>query len=268
MKNQMNGKKGITLIALVITIVVLLILAGVTIATLTGDNGLLQKTATAKQENEKAKELELIKLAVSAAKIAGDGTITVDNLNNELQNNFKDDNEVSIYDDYYIYTTDRSYRIYEDGTTLNLTNELYFTKTFLQNGEVNEVNGSSINYMDFIINGNKYPGMSITGRPNKIGWYVTPEEEIRWYKNINLTNYNTLEFLVKKGSTHGSMKIRIDNNDILVVRYADLSEEWTKYTVDLTQYNETHTLNFVGGYFDITGQPSANTQYCNIVLKY
>lgn len=31
-------KKGITLIALVITIIVLLILAGVTIATLTGDN--------------------------------------------------------------------------------------------------------------------------------------------------------------------------------------------------------------------------------------
>ena len=32
---------GITLIALVITIIVLLILAGVTIATLTGDNGIL-----------------------------------------------------------------------------------------------------------------------------------------------------------------------------------------------------------------------------------
>lgn len=32
------AKKGITLIALVITIIVLLILAGVTIATLTGDN--------------------------------------------------------------------------------------------------------------------------------------------------------------------------------------------------------------------------------------
>ena len=32
------GKKGITLISLVVTIVVLLILAGVTIATLTGDN--------------------------------------------------------------------------------------------------------------------------------------------------------------------------------------------------------------------------------------
>ena len=41
--------KGITLIALVITIIVLLILAGVTIATLTGDNGLLTKAGETKK---------------------------------------------------------------------------------------------------------------------------------------------------------------------------------------------------------------------------
>ena len=38
MKKEGLKNKGITLIALVITIIVLLILAGVTIATLTGDN--------------------------------------------------------------------------------------------------------------------------------------------------------------------------------------------------------------------------------------
>ena len=38
MKKERLKNKGITLIALVITIIVLLILAGVTIATLTGDN--------------------------------------------------------------------------------------------------------------------------------------------------------------------------------------------------------------------------------------
>lgn len=36
-------QKGVTLIALVITIIVLLILAGVSIAMLTGDNGILTK---------------------------------------------------------------------------------------------------------------------------------------------------------------------------------------------------------------------------------
>ncbi len=52
-----KGSKGITLIALVITIVVLLILAGVTIVTLTGANGLIAKAEEAKIIT-KEKELE------------------------------------------------------------------------------------------------------------------------------------------------------------------------------------------------------------------
>ena len=38
---KLQKEKGITLIALVVTIIVLLILAGVTIAALSGDNGIL-----------------------------------------------------------------------------------------------------------------------------------------------------------------------------------------------------------------------------------
>ena len=57
-------------------------MAGVTIVTLTGDNGLLQKATTAKEANEEAKELELIKLAVSAAQVAGEGKLTKNNIEN------------------------------------------------------------------------------------------------------------------------------------------------------------------------------------------
>ena len=42
-KMKIKSNKGITLIALVITIIVLLILAGVTIAALSGDNGILKR---------------------------------------------------------------------------------------------------------------------------------------------------------------------------------------------------------------------------------
>ena len=63
MRDQINGKKGITLIALVITIIVLLILAGVTIVTLTGDNGILQKAGDAKNNTTEAEIGEQIKLA-------------------------------------------------------------------------------------------------------------------------------------------------------------------------------------------------------------
>ena len=65
LKHKKEGglQKGITLIALVITIIVLLILAGVSIATITGDNGILTKAQTAKTETEKASEEEQIQLA-------------------------------------------------------------------------------------------------------------------------------------------------------------------------------------------------------------
>ena len=49
---MLKGQKGITLVALVITIIVLLILAGVTIALTLGENGLLQRTQEAKNAHE------------------------------------------------------------------------------------------------------------------------------------------------------------------------------------------------------------------------
>ena len=54
----MKRNKGITLIALVITIIVLLILAGVAIAMLSGENGILKKAAEAKTKTEQAQTNE------------------------------------------------------------------------------------------------------------------------------------------------------------------------------------------------------------------
>ena len=61
-KQKLKESKGITLIALVITIIVLLILAGVTIATLTGDNGILKKSNDAKEETRGASVEEAVEL--------------------------------------------------------------------------------------------------------------------------------------------------------------------------------------------------------------
>ena len=57
-KKMAKERRGVTLIALVITIIVLLILAGVTIAMLTGDNGIISKAMQAKIRTEEAKETE------------------------------------------------------------------------------------------------------------------------------------------------------------------------------------------------------------------
>ena len=53
-------QRGITLIALVVTIIVLLILAGVSISMLTGQNGILNRASEAKKNTEAASDLEFL----------------------------------------------------------------------------------------------------------------------------------------------------------------------------------------------------------------
>lgn len=88
MKFKTREGKGITLIALVITIIVLLILAGVTIATLTGDNGILTQADKAKTETTIGEEKEAIALAYNGAMLETNGeSVTVEGLNNQFSKN-------------------------------------------------------------------------------------------------------------------------------------------------------------------------------------
>ena len=75
---------GITLIALVITIIILLILAGVSISTITGDNGILSKAREAKEKTGQANAEEQVEIAVTGS-IGTDGNINLDDLNTELE---------------------------------------------------------------------------------------------------------------------------------------------------------------------------------------
>ena len=58
LRKTLRRNKGITLIALVVTIIVLLILAGISIAMLTGQNGILKRAAEAKEKTRVAQEDE------------------------------------------------------------------------------------------------------------------------------------------------------------------------------------------------------------------
>ena len=87
LKKILRQKNGITLIALVITIIVLLILAGVTIAMLTGNNGILSQAQNAQEQTKTGSEEEKVKLSVTGAiAMNNGGQITRTNLNAELTN--------------------------------------------------------------------------------------------------------------------------------------------------------------------------------------
>jgi len=85
---RIRKQNGITLIALVITIIVLLILAGVAISMLSGENGILKQAADAKVETEEKSTLEQLKLAAMAATTNTKHTVDETTLNNELASSF------------------------------------------------------------------------------------------------------------------------------------------------------------------------------------
>lgn len=85
-KNYLKNVGGITLIALVITIIVLLILVGVCIATLSGNNGILNQANNAKKENTLSREKEQLGVAYNSAVAdkLDENQVTVDELQSEL----------------------------------------------------------------------------------------------------------------------------------------------------------------------------------------
>ena len=87
---KVKAHSGITLIALVITIIVLLILAGVALSALTGDSGILNNAEGAKEKTNLANAKEQVALAAQAALTRGyaegSRTITRNNLKTELDN--------------------------------------------------------------------------------------------------------------------------------------------------------------------------------------
>ncbi len=91
LRETLKRNKGITLIALVVTIIVLLILAGISIAMLTGQNGILNRTIEAQEKTGEEQTSELVKLSVSDAISQGLGNLTDVNLKTALNNNIGDE---------------------------------------------------------------------------------------------------------------------------------------------------------------------------------
>ena len=160
LKEQLKTNKGITLIALVITIIVLLILAGVTIATLTGDNGILTKAQNAKEKNAQKTVEEQINLAVQASRINEGLVIDKDILEQELTNNgieiTKSEND------------ELPWTVKKDG----------YVYTISENGEVKEKEGIAITTGDIEIlkgstEGKKVSAQILSGETGTIKWEHT-----------------------------------------------------------------------------------------------
>lgn len=110
---DLKEKGGITILALTITIIILLILAGISIAMLTGDNGLIRNAVSVKEQVEIDGEKEILEQSVVIAMGKGKyGNIEKDKLDNELDKNLGENNYTSEKVNEGIEVTINSKRIY------------------------------------------------------------------------------------------------------------------------------------------------------------
>ena len=99
-ESKKKGKvRGITLIALVITIIVLLMLVGVTLSTLSGQDGILNKAATAADRTNKEAIKEKAQIQVYGS-YNTTGRLDMDDLSTNIKNNFG--NELEEEPKYYL----------------------------------------------------------------------------------------------------------------------------------------------------------------------
>lgn len=122
MKFKFEKNIGITLIALVVSIIVLLILAGLSITMLTGQNGIIKNAISAKAQTNQSNMEEQLKLIVANEKINSyTNTTSEDNLEKELNN--MGYNTLTIkWQNYIIFDLDTNdeYRITENGQIENM----------------------------------------------------------------------------------------------------------------------------------------------------
>ena len=103
--------KGITLIALVITIIVLLLLAGISISMFSGQDGILNKASNAKQETKKSEEYDYVVLTAQTALTEGLGKINFEDGFEEILGS-----EFNHLGDGLVEKDGKYYRVYENGT--------------------------------------------------------------------------------------------------------------------------------------------------------
>ena len=107
---RIKENKAVTLIALVVTIVVLIILAGISISALTGDKGIINQAHTAKEDTEIASWEEQIDLAIIDAEKKHRNP-TLEDVKEELKNKGVIDEYSQVNEDGVITTNEPSYTI-------------------------------------------------------------------------------------------------------------------------------------------------------------
>ena len=198
--------KGITLIALIVTIIVLLILAGVGIAMLTGENGILGKATIAKEKTKEAEDEE----------------------NKRLED------YSSMIDQYYTRSGNQDPENPSDEVTAlkNRIQELESSNTYSTTGEVRI--GKWINNKPI------YRKVIQLTTGNTAAWNKKEHNvnDIEEFTNIYGHLKNSAGWTVSGGST-GANNIMVDANNKEVELYCNASNTFNAPAIVIIEYTKT-----------------------------
>ena len=240
-QGRFKGSGGITLIALVITIVVLLILAGVTIASLTGQNGILGNATKAKEETRYGNVKEAVDLWESEKNMAGYTGETVKRLDDILQDLGPDGQK-------YLTEEDVT-NIRETGKTTIAGKDISFVPTLVEefiNGKIKI--GDYVNYNPIATydsgTEDKYKYIS-KGTASGMSEYtgsnssVTDEEKTQNFKVNTKTKWRVLG-------------LNEDETQLVLISAEPISKETTKDNPDYYLYGATGAINCITEFNNIS----------------
>ncbi len=150
-KSEVKNTKGITLIALVITIILLLILAGVALNVALGDNGLISKSKQAVDASKGASERESLQMALAEQILDSEMGISENTLGTVLYDKTLENGNkwsiVSMNDDGTVYGT--GWTFVEKGTNLPGYGELKSAWLISSEGKMIELEDNSYTKISF-----------------------------------------------------------------------------------------------------------------------
>ena len=276
-KNKRNylKEKGITLIALVVTIVVLLILAGVSISVLFGDNGIIKRAQESRSTVDKSQDRDEISITLTDWEIEKETKGT--SFEEYMKKKYGEDKVTAVDENEVIVTTEKGnrYRVKTDGT---------ITSTVKVKEPVNVSKGAFVEYnvaykdaykgydytatngwrlLDYTKNADgTYSNVKLisTGVPARLyyysddttnsSWYVTDSAKLTNFKNVLGSDY---QFYTGSSTYYGlqaSAGMYYNFGDIKFA-YGTSSRGnslgyFTEITSNGTTYNSTNTTETTG----------------------
>ena len=238
-----ENEKGITLIALAVTIIVILILAGVTIATLTSENGIVNQATSAKEKNNLAKIEEEIKLEYSnlILKKQLEGKLEETKLD-ELVEKLREKGYSIVENDnkYYINTNEKYYEVKLDSEQLSIAKD----------GINNLEDSVGIKASDIAQSNNKkdFYGKKVTGYtcPNTSGvetWRIFYSDNDNIY--LIADDYVTIENVPTKNGK--ALNPSVDENGNVYPKQlnfnSEIIDQYTSINASLINNNVNSSLN-------------------------